>query len=78
MSLKYYDLLVSEILDTFPDATFKPLLNVGDAFTVNNRFEFAPIVVSRAIDTDPPETLVPLSVLPHTYNIYILYAWDGT
>jgi hypothetical protein len=48
-------------MDILPDATFKPLLNVGEAFTVNVLAEFAPIVVSRTIDTGPAETVKPLS-----------------
>ena len=47
-------------IEILPDETVKPLLNVGDAFTVNNLFELAPIVVSRVIDTGPPDTVIPL------------------
>jgi hypothetical protein len=38
---------------TKPDETVKPLLKVGDEFTVNNLFEFEPIIISLLIVVAP-------------------------
>ena len=52
--------------------TVKPQLNVGIAFTVNVLAEFAPIVVSRVIDTDPPETVKPLENVCKAVHVFAI------
>ena len=53
-----------------PDSTVKPPLKVADALTVNNRLEFAPMVVSRTIDTSPAETVIPFENVCNSDHVF--------
>ena len=61
-----------ELLGTVivPDATVKPLLNVGVALTVNVLVAFSPIVVLRTIDTAPLETVKPLENVCNAVHVF--------